>query len=1034
MLHCTLNLCYHDTIMNKGFSAARVLSGIASFLTLMFFSLALATTGKPPAKTGSHKEVRTSLLDQFNENLRILSPISAAEIRQTRKGNYALVAQLKTTSDFLRVRFSKHEGFGNDWDAAWRHPEIDQVGLTSNESFNLVNSDTPATFDKFMGQLLTSNPFGISPSELDSRILELPQPQTQGALKVKFSRLPGLEWIYVRKSPQGFPQLLLQYRDPLQELSNIFSRLNFMSKFQNRTRKTPSNPEILLFQARNQDHFNTKLEILNATLIEFLSLVSAIPGRAVATNFQPLGHRALPPACRDAGSPCPEEILLSHFYQTMRLYRELNAPIVSRNPEGTLRLASFNVFAWQSKVRTAESVAEAILEIDADIIGLQEAVISRLPETLSNKYAHIVACEAPKDFGNMILSRYPIRSSTSLSLPSPQAPRSPRCAVSALVQTPIGPLLVANTQLDVFDESAQTRMSQLTQIGRWLNEQQKVETRQILMGDFNALRRDEISPWHRRRIERLDYLRGVQTKYREIPLLESYGFRDSFVQAGLHAPTSTVWSGRRVDYIFSRDFPLRQSGAYLYFTDASDHIPLVVDVSANAQGESRQTGRPLKYPGGSSEGQVSYQVAREKLYAVHATNYFPKGEIKLDYENVKFGSDLLVHWSLGELVQPHAGGSWEETDFAVITALKNLEPQLVNVNAYDTTTFGNFAITRDTLVLVPESFFQANKALYETHIPFGYIYDDKVPLREAVKTVIRDPKLKGWPITMKPGANSLYDPAMMASININTYEFFRPLLKTSPHVSFGDDIESITGNAYCYGAIDQILINVFVSPQQRESWSLNEFNGAELKLALHILSHCLTKISEDVSDVVYRPREVDFFGRQKGYIDFLATIIKQEILLRTTKGRSLLHLDNFNRIRGVSRKLLSGPDNQELLTNLQLASQPLSAGQRESDDRINRHTKAELLLFLTQEDKRELARRFPEMSTKVEKRARFVSFNYKGKSYKQDLRCINDYWSLRVGDRRTIKEYCRKRLGTEAGVTINTQEEIVIKSITSLSP
>ena len=42
-------------------------------------------------------------------------------------------------------------------------------------------------------------------------------------------------------------------------------------------------------------------------------------------------------------------------------------------------------------------------------------------------------------------------------------------------------------------------------------------------------------------------------------------------------PVATNWNMTRVDFIFSSD-PLVGSNSYIFYTDASDHLPVIVDI------------------------------------------------------------------------------------------------------------------------------------------------------------------------------------------------------------------------------------------------------------------------------------------------------------------------------------------------------------------------------------------------------------------------------------------------------------------------
>lgn len=93
----------------------------------------------------------------------------------------------------------------------------------------------------------------------------------------------------------------------------------------------------------------------------------------------------------------------------------------------------------------------------------------------------------------------------------------------------------------------------------------------------------------------------------------------------------------------------------------------------------------------------------EKLFAVHATNKLPaEGILYAGFGGARFTHEVgnhlypnvrwTVHFALGELVRPVGDDwmNWENSPYAVVTPLKSLMPQLININCYDTFVLGNF--------------------------------------------------------------------------------------------------------------------------------------------------------------------------------------------------------------------------------------------------------------------------------------------------------------------------------------------------------
>lgn len=130
------------------------------------------------------------------------------------------------------------------------------------------------------------------------------------------------------------------------------------------------------------------------------------------------------------------------------------------------------------------------------------------------------------------------------------------------------------THLDVFDETEDTRHSQMCEILK------KWSSIDLIMGDFNSLRKNDYSKDEWLSIKSDDKDRHVITKYKVITEIEKF-FTDSFVVCDTSPPKISVWSNRRVDYIYvNNDFDSELIGSYIYPTLISDHYPIYVDLMA----------------------------------------------------------------------------------------------------------------------------------------------------------------------------------------------------------------------------------------------------------------------------------------------------------------------------------------------------------------------------------------------------------------------------------------------------------------------
>lgn len=154
-----------------------------------------------------------------------------------------------------------------------------------------------------------------------------------------------------------------------------------------------------------------------------------------------------------------------------------------------LRVASYNIHSgkdlfWRNRL---DAMADVLAGSSADLIGLQEVhqnsrlgyQAAYLAERLQYMYAFAPALViADGNFGNALLSRFPLGSTQLLGMP---AKREPRILLQTTLQARNREIAVMVTHCSLDKTS---RQNQLNQIRRAVAE--KKDTPLLLLGDFNS--------------------------------------------------------------------------------------------------------------------------------------------------------------------------------------------------------------------------------------------------------------------------------------------------------------------------------------------------------------------------------------------------------------------------------------------------------------------------------------------------------------------------------------------------------------------
>jgi endonuclease/exonuclease/phosphatase family metal-dependent hydrolase len=271
--------------------------------------------------------------------------------------------------------------------------------------------------------------------------------------------------------------------------------------------------------------------------------------------------RRIPAAMALAGATLavPSCAVRSYLDPSRPFYRTSHG--VPRDTEAGLRVVTFNVKEGQ-RVREAAAALGAHDDLrDADVVVLQEMnadAVESVARALRMNSVYYPATREPRgpDWGNAILSPWPIEDARKLLLPHPgRFRRRGRTATSALVHHPSGTVRVYSTHLgSPWDTGEGSRRDQAASI---LDDAEGRAEPVVVAGDFNS-----------EKIGRLFTRRG-------------YCWPTAGVGPTIH--------GYSVDHVFARGLCAGsgrpRSGVARDVRDASDHRPVWAVLSPPRKGQ-----------------------------------------------------------------------------------------------------------------------------------------------------------------------------------------------------------------------------------------------------------------------------------------------------------------------------------------------------------------------------------------------------------------------------------------------------------------
>lgn len=248
----------------------------------------------------------------------------------------------------------------------------------------------------------------------------------------------------------------------------------------------------------------------------------------------------------------------------------------------------------------------------------------------------------------------------------------------------------------------------------------------------------------------------------------------------------------------------------------------------------------------SAENPPPLEELRTRMFAVHATQFVPQGnKLKALARDIsygqKWGEDVpsfrpTIHFALGGLVSAHGDHTWDDSPYAVVSPLSNLEPHLVNVMAHDTIAIGAVPLNESgTAVLAPEDADMTGIG-YDVQV---IRYDRHQNVSEAVKAYIQ--QQGGWEVSSRFGDVHHSAHATIDGTNINSEQFFGALLEAHPDLSFGGHAHSLRGESYRYGVADLSLNNAIMR------YETGGFDPLGAAFEASLAAHHIAKIEQNMA-------------------------------------------------------------------------------------------------------------------------------------------------------------------------------------------
>lgn len=252
--------------------------------------------------------------------------------------------------------------------------------------------------------------------------------------------------------------------------------------------------------------------------------------------------------------------------KSMLTYTETDSPVYSSNEQfdfpanDTLRVVTFNIKESVEIDGAIETLKSSNLFRTAHVYLLQEmdqAGVQKIADALELNYLYYPLTKDENNFGNAILSVYPLANPRKLLLPHLKKSARMRGAAIASIKIAEKEILIYSAHTATIATSRKKREAQIECILKDVEQQQRHYDHILVGGDFNTL----LAP----------YRRYVVNSF------ASQNLKQLTADSG---PTSSYWSGLlspTIDHIFGKKMEVLKVQT-ISDSEASDHFPLAVEV------------------------------------------------------------------------------------------------------------------------------------------------------------------------------------------------------------------------------------------------------------------------------------------------------------------------------------------------------------------------------------------------------------------------------------------------------------------------